>query len=80
LKLAQRRSRVHLVVVALLQHREGYPQDLGNFFLEIDDQLSPSELFVEASVLARELGVLGLQRVLWNWLRSALLRLESGAL
>src|SRR5712691_7878216 len=63
LKLEQRPSRGHLVVVALLQHREGYPQDLGNFFLEIDDQLGSSQLFVEPSILARELGVLGLKRV-----------------
>src|SRR6266542_4442717 len=80
LKLGQRPSRVHLVVVALLQHREGYPQDLGNFFLEIDDQLGSSQLFVEPSILARELGVLGLKRVLWRWLGSALLGLKSAAL
>src|SRR6266849_1623448 len=69
LKLGQRPSRVHLVVVALLQHRESYPQDLGYFFLEIDNQLSSSELLVEPGILARELGVFGLQRVLVDRLR-----------
>src|SRR6266481_1216622 len=73
LKLGQRPSRVHLVVVALLQHREGYPQDLGNFFLEIDNQLSSSQLFVESGILARELGVFGLKRVLGRWFGSTLL-------
>src|SRR5258707_2819926 len=80
LKLGQRPSRVRLVVVALLQYWEGYPQDLGNFFLEIDNQLSSTQLFVEPSILARELGVFGLQRVLGDRLRPALPGFESSAL